>query len=525
MRVAEGSDGARAAGEPCWVTRRGISRQADIGPTQSEEAGTNVALRHAGRLRVNRDRWELMLPAGTALVGAGLLVWWLAAPGGVGGDLRQPGQDGGPALVAASPEELPDVEPGEPIRGTGVPSTESGRWPGFRGPNRDGIVESGTRLARAWGPEGPVRQWELTLGEGYASAAISHGCVFVLDYDSDQAADTMRCLSLDTGLPVWTNHYPVLLTRNHGLSRTVPVIAGDLVISFGPRCHVAAWDIATGQCRWLIDLVRDFGATVPRWYAGQCPYVDEGRLILAPSGESLLIAVDVASGEVLWRSPNPRGWEMTHVSVMPMQWQDRRAYLYCGSGGVAAVAADDGSLLWDSPEWPSHFATCPSPLVLPEGRVLLCSGYGRQTGALILQVQHSAEQWSAEPIVRLTPKQFNAEQQTPILYRDHIFAVRKHGGGQLVCLDLQGNEVWNSGSDRFGHGPFLIADDLILVMDDRGQLTMAEADVERYQRLAQAEVFPDGHDAWGPMALVSGRLILRDMTRMACLDLTAGAAP
>ena len=50
---------------------------------------------------------------------------------------------------------------------------------------------------------------------------------------------------------------------------------------------------------------------------------------------------------------------------------------------------------------------------------------------------------------------------------------------------------------------------------------MAEATTEGYRRLSQCEVFADGHDAWGPMALVNGRLILRDMTRMACLDLSA----
>ena len=31
----------------------------------------------------------------------------------------------------------------------------------------------------------------------------------------------------------------------------------------------------------------------------------------------------------------------------------------------------------------------------------------------------------------------------------------------------------------------------------------------------------EGVDAWGPMALVHGRLILRDLTRMVCIDLRA----
>ena len=35
---------------------------------------------------------------------------------------------------------------------------------------------------------------------------------------------------------------------------------------------------------------------------------------------------------------------------------------------------------------------------------------------------------------------------------------------------------------------------------------------------SQFQVFEKGKEAWGPMALVAGRLIVRDMTRMTCLD-------
>jgi outer membrane protein assembly factor BamB len=340
--------------------------------------------------------------------------------------------------------------------------------------------------------------WSIELGEGYASAAVSRGCAYVLDYDEAAAADTIRCLSLDDGREVWRNSYPAAVTRNHGMSRTVPAIIEGHVITFGPRCHVACWDAVTGDCR---------------------PLIDQQRLILAPCGPALLIAVDYHSGELIWQSPNPRGWEMTHASVMPMELGGQRSYVYCGSGGVAAVAADDGRLLWDSTAWPTTFATCPSPLVLPDGRIFLCSGYGRTVGSLMLQVRASGDRLSTETLFELTPAQFNAEHHTPIFFEGHLYGVRKRGGGQMVCLDPDGKELWNSGTDRFGHGPYLVADGLIVVMDDQGWLTIASATPAGYQRLARHEIFPNGHDAWGPMALVEGRLIVRDMTRMTCLDL------
>mgnify|MGYP007068868896 CR=1 FL=1 len=55
--------------------------------------------------------------------------------------------------------------------------------------------------------------------------------------------------------------------------------------------------------------------------------------------------------------------------------------------------------------------------------------------------------------------------------------------------------------------------------DDQGRLTVAEATPEAYRVLGQFQVIEDAHDAWAPMALADGRLVLRDLARMKCLKL------
>jgi outer membrane protein assembly factor BamB len=359
------------------------------------------------------------------------------------------------------------------------------------------------------------------MGEGYAAPVISDGCVYVLDYDAENEADTMRCLSLDDGREIWRNSYPVLVPRHHGMSRTVSAVSGPHLVSLGPQCHVACWDKETGDCNWLIDLVLDYGTTVPQWYAGQCPLVEDGRVILAPaSPKVLMMAVDIATGEPVWQTPNDLGWDMTHSSVLPTEVGGRRMYVYCATDGVVGVSAEDGKILWSSTDWKMHVALSPSPLDLGDGRLLLSSGYNKN-GAIILQVSEEDDGFVARTIKTFSPKQFNSEQQTPILYDGHVFGVRKPSGGQFVCMDADGNEVYNSGRDKFGHGPYMIADGLIYLMDNGGKLTMAEASTRQYRPLGQFQVFEHGHDAWGPMALVDGRLIVRDMTRMTCLNVAA----
>ena len=409
--------------------------------------------------------------------------------------------------------------PGEPVRGDGAPSEVAGTWPCFRGPARDAICTDSPSLVRSWPAEGPPVLWSIKLGEGYAGAAIRDGRAFVLDYDEEAVADTLRCLSLDDGKEIWRNSYPIKLARDHGMSRTVPAIVGQYVITMGPRCQLACWDFETGKCHWLIDLVLEYGTRVPQWYTGQCPLIDQDRLIVAPSGKAMLLAVDYKTGKVIWESPNPRGWRMTHVSVVPMEFAGQQMYVYCGTGGVAGVAAKDGKLLWDSLQWPEKFATSCSPVILPEGKIFLASGYGAKVGSLMLQVKTGGDKMLAEPAFTLKPTEFNAEQHTPIFKDGYLFGIRKSRGRQLVCLDLEGKEIWNSGTDRFGHGPFMFADGLLFILNDKGTLTMAEATPKGYKRLAQHDVLPDGHDAWGPMAIAGGRLIVRDMTRMVCLDL------
>ncbi len=299
------------------------------------------------------------------------------------------------------------------------------------------------------------------------------------------------------------------------MSRTVPTVTDKYVVTLGPKCHVLCTDALTGQRKWMLDLVTDFGATVPPWYAGQCPLIDDGRAIIAVgSDDVLMMAVDCESGEIVWRTPNEPGWRMSHSSVMPMQIGGRRTYVYVAHGGVAGVAADTGELLWSTDAWKIMIATVPSPVVLGSERIFLSGGYN--AGSMMLQLNEVGGRIAPEPLWRLKAKVFGAAQQTPILYRGNLYGVRP--SGELVCLDLSGRVVWSSGSThRFALGPFLIADGLIFLMNDHGVLTLAEATASGYNQLAQAKVL-DGPESWGPMALVGGRLIVRDLTRVVCLD-------
>lgn len=455
-----------------------------------------------------------IIPMGLAVAGALCLVYlWISA-------------DAAPQLAERIPiasnvaDAIADQEDvlarAELTAFDGTPADLPGSWPRFRGEALDAIAKVDVTLARQWPAEGPPVLWSIPMGEGYAGAAVLNGRVHVVDYDQERQGDAIRCFSLADGKEIWRYFYPVKVKRNHGMSRTVPAVTDKYVVTMGPKCHVACLDAATGKLNWFLDLVKDFGATVPNWYAGQCPIIEDGKVILGVGGEALMMAVDLETGQMVWKTPNPKRWNMTHSSIAPIEFAGQRIYAWCTSGGVVGVAAEDGTLLWETTEWQIRIANVPTPVSVGEGRLFLSGDYN--SGAVMLKLSEEGERIKPEIDFRLEPEVFGSPQQTPIFYEGHIYGIRPDK--QLVCLDIEGNVVWTSGSDHtFGLGPYTIVNGLIYVMADHGELTLAEASAAGYVPLAEADVL-EGIDSWGPMALASNRLILRDLKEMICLDIS-----
>jgi len=450
-----------------------------------------------------------LLVAVLALVALG--VWWNARTG-EGLKLRIPGTDAAPGSETGGANP---VLAGKVVPGFAQPADLPGDWPQFRGPNRDGIAIVAARLSRDWKSSPPRELWSQEVGEGYAGVAVHRGRVFLLDYDRDTKQSALRCLSLADGREIWRYTYALTIKRNHGMTRTVPVVTDKFVVALDSKCNVLCLDATRGELKWTLSLVREFGATVPEWYAGQCPLVDGDKVILAPGGkDALLLAVDLATGKPLWQTPNPRVWKMTHSSIMPLDFAGQRFYLYCASGGVVGVDAKDGAVRFETSDWKISIATVPSPVPLAEGKIFLTGGYN--AGSLLLQLSQANGLTTPKPVFKLPAAVFGATQHTPILKDDHLYGVR--ADGRFVCLGLDGKVLWASGpGENFGLGSFLLAGDLIFALNDSGKLSLIEASPARFNLLTQTQVL-NGRESWSPMALAGNRLLARDLTRLICLE-------
>jgi outer membrane protein assembly factor BamB len=190
---------------------------------------------------------------------------------------------------------------------------------------------------------------------------------------------------------------------------------------------------------------------------------------------------------------------------------------------LIGLAAADGKVLWSAP-FTARIVAVPSPVSIGDGRIFVTSGY--EAGSAMYQVDKSASGFSARKLYSLTSAQFNSEAQTPVLFQNYLFAVSSKTRGRFTCLGLDGKIIWQSpvvsgdseASKTFELGGFLFADGMFFLLDGRtGMLRLIEANTKEYKELASAQILA-GEDVWGPMALSNGRLIIRDMSQMVCLQ-------
>jgi outer membrane protein assembly factor BamB len=458
------------------------------------------------------------------LIAAAFILFWFVKDPTADFVASVPGMDSNSAYIANAQE----VKIGEFFKqGTLKENNYQETWSRFRGDDYSNISISEIPLISRFPSDGPKVMWSMELGEGHGGAAIYKGMVYILDYDEEDRADVLKCLDLETGVEIWRRWYKVSIKRNHGISRTVPAVTEDYILSMGPKCHIMCLKRETGELLWSMDLNKEYGSEVPLWYTGQCPLIDNGIAVIAAGGSDLLVGIDCATGEKLWQTPNSDSWKMSHSSILPFVFNGKKMYVYAAIGGICGVSAqgdDRGKILWKSADFVPN-VVAPTPLCMPDGKIFQTAGYG--AGSAVFQLKMEGNGIGVETLQVYKPREGMAsEQQTPILFKGYLLGIQPKDAGasrnQLISVkpDDCTQIVMRSGkAKRFGLGPYMIADGKLFLLDDDGTLYILEANTNKYIELDSYQVL-DGVDAWAPLAIADGFMVLRDSKKMICIDMS-----
>lgn len=140
------------------------------------------------------------------------------------------------------------------------------------------------------------------------------------------------------------------------LSQRTPTVDGERLYAFTAAGELICLESASGKERWRKDYIRDFAGKKGRWAYCDYPLVDGDKLICTPGGASAVVALNKATGELLWKAAVPGGEAAAYSLTVAAEINGTRQYLAFLDPSVIGVAAADGKLLWKRDRLVGYFA-------------------------------------------------------------------------------------------------------------------------------------------------------------------------
>ena len=386
-----------------------------------------------------------------------------------------------------------------------APGQKGAEWPGFRGPDRDGVVR-GVRIDTDWSRSPPVQLWRRPIGPGWSSFAVRDDLLYTQEQRGEE--EVVACYKMSTGEPVWRHSDAVRFWESNAGAgpRATPALSNGRVYSFGATGILDALDAGTGALVWSRNVAAESDTKVPGWGFSGSPLVVGDTVIVAASGK--LVAYDALTGKPRWSGPREGG---SYSSPQLLTIAGVPQVLLLSGNGVTSVESTNGTVLWKHP-WPGDTIVQPARLSISDILVSTAGG-GRGVGTRRLAVSNGPAGWTASE--RWTSAGLKPYFNDSVVHKGHAFGF---DGSILACIDLEdGQRKWKDG--RYGNGQLvLLADqDALLVLSEQGQLALVEANPGQFKELAR---FPaiEGK-SWNHPAVAGDILLVRNSQEMAAFKL------
>jgi len=384
--------------------------------------------------------------------------------------------------------------------------TNMAEWPGFRGPDRDGIIH-GVRIETNWAKSPPIELWRRAIGPGWSSFAVS-GDLF---YTQEQRGDyeVVDSYKMSTGEPMWRHRDAVRFWESNAGAgpRATPTLNNGRVYTFGATGILNALDASNGALVWSRNVASDADKKVPGWGFASSPLVFGDVVIVAPSGK--LVGYDIATGKPRWFGPAHGG---SYSSPQLAKIGGVAQILMLSGVGVTSVEPASGTLLWEH-AWPG--VTIVQPALLDGGDILISTGGAAGgLGVRRLAVAHRAGGWTVEQ--RWTSAGLKPYFNDLVVHKGNVYGF---DGSILACIGLEdGKRKWKDG--RYGNGQLVLLreQDTLLVLSEEGELVLIGAVPDEFRELARFPAIKG--KTWNHPVLVGDVLLVRNAQEMAAFRLS-----
>lgn len=404
------------------------------------------------------------------------------------------------AALPAAPSAIKSIPVAPPT------ARNAASWPGFRGPDRDGVVR-GVRIETDWSASPPVELWRRPIGPGWSSFAVSGDLLYTQEQRGDD--EIVSCYRVTTGKPVWRHRDATRFWESNGGAgpRATPTLSNGRVYTFGATGIVNALEARNGAVVWSRNAGTDTHKKVPGWGFASSPLVVNDLVVVAASGK--LVAYDLATGNPRWFGPAEGfGYSSPHLATINGVLQ----VLLLNGVGAISVSPADGTLLWEH-KWSSDGIV--QPALVADGDVLIGSGSGMggEMGVRRIAVAHGTQGWTTQE--RWTSNGLKPYFNDFVVHKGYAFGF---DGSFLACIDLKdGERKWKGG--HYGHGQIVLLSDqgLLLVLSEQGELALVSATPEQFTELAKFSAIEG--KTWNHPVLVGDVLLVRNGQEMVAFRL------
>ncbi|MGH9908784.1 MAG: PQQ-binding-like beta-propeller repeat protein [Pyrinomonadaceae bacterium] len=402
-----------------------------------------------------------------------------------------------------------DEAPAAPatLRMTTAAGTEAD-WPGFRGPQRDGITR-GLQIKTDWSASPPVQMWRRPIGPGWSSFAVQRGRVYTQEQRGSE--EIVACYDVNTGKLVWKHGDAARFYESTGGPgpRATPTLSNGRVYTLGATGILNVLNADTGAVVWSRNAVSDTGAKIPGWGISGSPLITNDLVIVAASAN--LAAYDIANGNLRWRGPTGRGQSYSSPQLFTIDGVPQVVLM--SATGVTSVTPADGKPLWDY-SWQSDTRIM-QPAMTADGDLLMTIGDGMGGGGLRrIAVKQGSNGWTIEE--RWTSEDLNANFNDFVVHEGHVYGFDY---SNVACIDVKdGKSKWKGAKYGYGQLVLLSDSDALVVLGEKGELALVKATPDQFTELARIPAIEG--KTWNHPVVADDLLLVRNDHEMAAFRLS-----
>ena len=391
---------------------------------------------------------------------------------------------------AACAAETDSASPAPPI------SVQSGDWPWWRGPGRDGAAAADQEPPLSWSNQKNVIWTAAIAGRGHGSPTIVGEQVFLATCDHRQESQLVLCYDRQSGKKLWqtvVHQGGIAEKSNKKASQASSTVACDgerLFINFLNRDAVYTTALSRdGKQLWQTK-ISDY--VVHQGYGSSpCLY---GPLVIVSAdnkGGGAIAALDRTTGKIAWRHDRPA--KPNYASPIVLHVAGRDQLVFTGCDLIASYEPLTGKKLWETE---GATTECVTSTVTCGELVFSSGGYPRNHVSAVRGDGSSDLVWENTTRVYVPS----------MLVRDgYLYAVAD--AGTAICWKCDtGEEMWKGRlGGTFSASPVLVGDKIYAV-NEAGEAFIFKADPQSFELIAENKL---PGEVMATPAICGGRIYLR----------------